>query len=142
MNINYQNEDDIREILKQVKKIAVVGLSPKINRPSYRVAKAMQEFSYEIIPVRPAVKSILNEKVYRTLHDIPFQVDLVNVFRAPKFVPDIIQASIDLKIPVVWLQEGIVHEAAAQNAAKEGIKVIMDRCIYKDYLRLQPHAND
>lgn len=136
MNENYHNEADIQAILQNVKKIAVVGLSPKSNRPSYRVAKAMQEFSYQIIPVRQAVNCILGEEVYKSLQDIPFAVDLVNVFRAPAFVPDIVDDCIALKIPAIWLQEGVVHEEAAQRAVDAGIKVVMNRCIYKDYLRL------
>lgn len=136
MHENYHNEAVIQEILQSVKKIAVVGLSPKRNRPSYRVAQAMQEFSYQIVPVRPAVDCILDEQVYKSLQDIPFEVDLVNVFRAPDFVPAIVDDCIALKIPAIWLQEGVIHEQAAQRAVDAGIQVIMDRCIYKDYLRL------
>ena len=125
-----------RDLLNQVKTIAVVGLSPKENRPSFRVAKAMQDFSYRIIPVRPAVKSILGEQVYSKLADIPDPIDLVNVFRAPKYIPDSVEECIALNIPALWLQEGVIHEQAAQKATDAGIKVVMDLCIYKEYLRL------
>ena len=129
-------DEQIRTLLQSVRVIAVVGLSPKPNRPSYRVAKAMQEFSYQIVPVRPAVKTILDEQVYPSLRDIPFKVDLVNVFRASEHVPEIIDSCIALKINAVWLQEGIVHAEAARIASAAGMQVVMDRCIYKDYLRL------
>lgn len=132
----YQNDEDIIAILRDTNKIAVLGLSPKPNRPSHRVSRLMQEFSYKIIPVRPAVDQILGEKVYKTLQDIPFAVDLVNVFRAPEHVPQIVDDCIALNIPALWLQEGVIHEKAANRAVDAGIKVIMDRCIYKDYLRL------
>lgn len=133
---HFNNDKDILALLKSVKKIAVVGLSPKANRPSHRVSKAMQEFSYQIIPVRPAVDYILEQKVYKNLQDIPFAVDLVNVFRASKFVPDIVDECIACKVPAIWLQEGVIHEQAAQRAVEAGIKVVMDRCIYKEYQRL------
>jgi predicted CoA-binding protein len=133
---NDQNEALIQAILQSAKKIAVVGLSPKSNRPSYRVAQAMQQFSYQIVPVRPGVDYILGEQVYKSLQDIPFAVDLVNVFRAPEFIPAIVDDCIALNIPALWLQEGVIHEQAAQRAIDAGIQVIMDRCIYKDYLRL------
>ena len=135
-NVHINDDEDILALLKNVKKIAVVGLSPKANRPSHRVSKAMQEFSYQIIPVRPAVDRILEEKVYKNLHDIPFAVDLVNVFRAPKYVPEIVEECIACKVPAIWLQEGVIHPEAAQHAVEAGRKVIMDRCSYKEYLRL------
>lgn len=132
--------DEIKTILKDCKTIAVVGLSPKENRPSYRVAKAMQGFGYTIIPVRPAVETVLGEVAYAELASIPerlrSKIDMVNVFRAPDKISPIIDACIELKIPLVWLQDGVVNEAEAARAQAAGITVVMDRCVYRDYVQL------
>ena len=134
----FTNPDDsvIRQLLENTKRIAVVGLSPKTNRPSHSVSAAMQEFGYTIIPVRPGVSEILGEKTYRTLADLPQAPDLVDIFRASKHIPEIVDTCIDLKIPAVWLQEGVIDQASALKAQASGMIVIMDRCIYKDYRRL------
>ena len=132
--------DEIKVVLKTTKTIAVVGLSPKANRPSYRVAIAMQEFGYKIIPVRPAVDEVLGEIAYADLALIPkellSQIDMVDVFRSPDKIAPIIDACIKLKIPLIWLQDGVVNEYEALRAEKSGIKVIMDRCVYRDYVQL------
>lgn len=124
----------IRDLLKRVKTIAVVGLSPKPDRPSHQVARAMQGFGYRIIPVRPGVAEILGEKAYARLSDVPEPIDLVDVFRAAKHLDAIVDECIRLKIPALWIQEGIVNEAAARRAVEAGITVVMDRCLYKDYV--------
>ena len=124
------------ELLSRTRVIAVVGLSPKPQRPSHRVAKYLQERGYQIVPVRPGVSEILNEKVYKNIADIPFKIDLLNVFRASEHVPAIIDECIQLKIDAVWLQEGIIHEQAAQKACQHGILMTMDKCIYKEIERL------
>ena len=126
----------IRKLLQQVRHIAVVGLSPRANRPSHQVASAMQGFGYRIIPVRPAVDKILGEPAYRDLYQIAESIDLVNVFRAPEHVGDIVDACIDLKLPALWLQDGVIDHGAAQRAMESGMVVVMDRCIYRDYLTL------
>lgn len=130
--------DKIQHILKNSKIIAVVGLSPKSKRPSHGVSKSMQGFGYTIIPVRPAVEEVLGEKAYADLESIPkilqSQIDIVNVFRAPDQISPIIDACIELKVPVIWLQDGVINEQEAQRAEKAGIQVIMDRCIYRDYV--------
>jgi predicted CoA-binding protein len=128
--------ETIKDLLRQVKNIAVVGLSPKPNRPSYSVSKAMQGFGYRIIPVRPAVTEVLGEKAYAALAEVPERIDLVNVFRAAEHIDEVVDECIRLKLPVIWIQEGIVNEPAAQRARDAGILVIMDRCIYKDYVSL------
>ena len=132
--------DEIKDILKETKTIAVVGLSPKEKRPSYRVSKAMQDFGYTIIPVRPAVDEVLAEKAYVDLESIPeslqSKIDMVNVFRAPDKITPIIDACIKLKVPLIWLQDGVVNEVEALRAQEAGIKVIMDRCVYRDYVQL------
>ena len=96
----------------------------------------MQGFGYRIIPVRPAVDKILGEPAYRDLYQIAESIDLVNVFRAPEHVGDIVDACIDLKLPALWLQDGVIDHGAAQRAMESGMVVVMDRCIYRDYLTL------
>lgn len=132
--------DEIKEILKNTNNVAVVGLSPKPKRPSHSVSKAMQDFGYTIIPVRPAVDEVLGEKAYADLESIPKElsknIDMVDVFRAPDKISPIIDACIALKIPLIWLQDGVVNEAEAERAQAAGIKVVMDRCVYRDYVQL------
>ena len=136
--MSFENPDDatLRTLLNRVKTIAVVGLSPQAARPSYRVAQAMQRYGYRIVPVRPLVDEVLGEKAYASLADIPFQVDLIDVFRAAEHVPAIVEQCLALHFPSIWIQEGIVHEAAAREAQASGMTVVMDRCILKDYVRL------
>ena len=136
--MSFSNPDDAarKHLLQQIKTIAVVGLSPQADRPSYRVARAMQGFGFRIIPVRPAITAVLGETAYPTLADIPFAVDLVNVFRAAAHVPAIVDACLALHCPAIWIQEGIVANAAAEQARAAGMTVVMDRCIYKDYVTL------
>jgi predicted CoA-binding protein len=121
-------------LLQRVKSIAVVGLSPNASRPSHGVAAAMQGFGYHIIPVHPAADTILGAKVYRRLADIPGPIDLVNVFRASEFIDEVVDECIALKLKAVWIQEGIVNEPAALRARAAGMTVVMDRCIYRDYV--------
>jgi hypothetical protein len=137
-NVSFQNPDqaEIRALLGRVKRIAVLGLSPKPDRPSYFVARAMQGFGYQIVPVRPATTEVLGEKAYAALRDVPGPVDLVDVFRAAEHLDAIVDECIALKVPALWIQEGIVNEAAAGRARAAGITVVMDRCIYKDYVAL------
>jgi predicted CoA-binding protein len=128
--------DETRELLKRVKTIAVVGLSPKPDRPSYGVAKALQRFGYRIVPVRPATAEVLGETAYAGLKDIPFPVDLVDVFRAAEHIPEVVDECLAIGAPAIWIQEDIVNEAAAEKARMAGMTVVMDRCIYKDYMTL------
>ena len=134
------SESEIKDILRETKTIAVIGLSPKPKRPSHSVSKAMQDFGYRIIPVRPAVDEVLGEKAYPDLEAIPkslqSQIDMVDVFRAPDKITPIIDACIKLKVPLIWLQDGVVNEAEALRAQEAGIKVVMDRCVYRDYIQL------
>lgn len=128
--------NEIKALLARVKTIAVVGLSPKPNRPSFVVARAMQGFGYRTIPVRPAVDNVLGEKAYPSLSEVPDKIDLVDAFRAAEFLDDLVDECIRLKLPALWIQEGIVNLAAAARARSAGIFVVMDRCIYKDYVSL------
>ncbi len=127
---------EIHALLRRVKTIAVVGLSPKPERPSYQVAQAMQGFGYRIVPVRPATAEVLGEKAHAKLVDVPDSIDLVDAFRAAEHLDALVDECIALKLPALWIQEGIVNESAAQRAREAGIMVVMDRCIYKDYLSL------
>jgi predicted CoA-binding protein len=133
----FQNppEDEIRELLRRTRTIAVVGLSPKPNRPSHQVASQMQRFGYRIIPVRPAVDSVLSEKAYASLREVPEKIDLVDVFRAPEYVDDVVKECLALHLPAIWLQLGVVNVPAAIRARAAGMQVVMDRCVYRDYMR-------
>lgn len=122
-------------LLKRVKNIAVVGLSPNPARPSYSIASALQRTGYKVIPVRPAVTEVLGEKAFAKLADVDLPIDLVDVFRSAEFVDAIVDECIALRIPAIWIQEGIVNEPAALRAHAAGMTVVMDRCIYRDYRR-------
>lgn len=127
---------EIRQLLHSIHSIAVVGLSPNPARPSFQVAQAMQAHGYRIVPVRPLVKEVLGEPAYADLESLPFPVDIVDVFRAPEHVPAIVDSCIRLGIPRLWLQDGVIHEQAAQRARDAGITVVMNRCIWRDYHQL------
>jgi predicted CoA-binding protein len=133
MSFQYPSTADAVALLKRVKTIAVVGLSPKADRPSHGVSAAMQGFGYRIIPVHPTAKEILGEKAYPSLSAIPEAVDLVDVFRQPEFVDDVVDECLKLKLKNLWLQDGVVNEAAAERAVAGGMTVVMDRCVYRDY---------
>jgi len=137
--MSFSNPDDaaLLALLDRVRTIAVVGLSPQAARPSYRVAQAMQRYGYRIVPVRPLVDEVLGEKAYASLADIPFKIDLVDVFRAAEHVPAIVGQCLALHLPAIWIQEGIVAESAAQDAQAGGMTVVMDRCLLKEYVRLK-----
>lgn len=134
----FQNPTDpqLRELLRNVRRIAVVGLSPKADRPSFRVSQQMQRWGFDIVPVRPAVESVLGQKAYARLEDVPSPVDLVNVFRNADELDAVIDSAIAIKAPAIWIQLGIVNEAAAERARAAGITVVMDRCVMVDYARL------
>lgn len=120
-------------LLKRVKNIAVIGLSPNPSRPSYGIAAALQKIGYRIIPVHPAAQQVLGAKVYPRLSAIDVPIDLVNVFRSAEFIDGIVDKCLALKLNALWIQEGIVNEPAAERARAAGMMVIMDRCIYRDY---------
>ena len=134
--------ETIRKILETAKTIAVVGLSNKPGRPSLNVASFMQREGFRILPVNPTLAgtTVLGEEVYASLQDASAAVgaiDVVNVFRAPVFVPEIVKDVMRLKIPYLWLQEGVCHEEAAEWAEADGIGVVMDRCMLKERSALQ-----
>jgi uncharacterized protein len=130
--------EEIRNLLREVKTIAVLGLSDNPERPSYRVARAMQGYGYRIVPVRPGQREVLGETAYAKLAEVPGAPDLVDVFRAPEHVAGIVDECIAKGVKKLWLQEGVVDEAAAERARAAGITVVMDRCIYKEYVALKP----
>lgn len=125
--------DPLTDLLKRAKTIAVVGLSDNPLRPSHGVSAYMQTQGYRIIPVNPQVNEVLGERAYASLLEVPDKIDIVNVFRRPEFVGDVVDQAIRLKVPVIWMQEEIINEEAAEKARKAGIWVIMDRCILKEH---------
>jgi predicted CoA-binding protein len=126
----------IPELLRSARTIAVVGLSSKPWRPSHGVAEYLQRAGYRVIPVNPNETEVLGEKAYPNLEAVPEKVDIVNVFRRPEFVPEIVEAAIRIGAPAIWMQEGVVNEAAAERARQAGLLVVMDRCILKEHRRL------
>ena len=130
-------DQEIAGLLRSAKTIAVVGLSGNPDRPSYGVAKYLQEQGYRIIPVNPTIDRVLGEKSYPDLASVPGKVDIVDIFRRPEHVPAIVEAAIARGIPAVWMQLGIVNEGAAQLARSAGLTVVMDRCLQLEHFRFE-----
>jgi hypothetical protein len=126
----------LRDFLARIRTIAVIGLSHDPDRPSYSVAMYLQERGYRIIPVRPGGGEVLGEKVYERLADVPVQVDVVNLFRAPRFVAGHVDDAILAKAPAIWMQEGVVDAEAARRAEEAGLFVVMDLCMLKEHRRV------
>jgi hypothetical protein len=125
--------DPIAEILQRAKTIAVVGLSDNPLRPSHGVSAYLQAQGYRIIPVNPQIQEALGEKSYPSLLDVPERIDIVDIFRRPEFVEEVVDQAIQLKVPAVWMQEEVIHEKAAEKARQAGIFVVMDRCILLEH---------
>lgn len=127
--------EQLRTMLERARTIAVVGYSANPDRPSQRIARALQRFGYRVIPVRPGLAEGLGERAYARLADIPadIAVDIVDVFRASEHVPEVLADVRARGLKQLWLQDGIVHESAAAQAATAGVTVVMDRCISRDY---------
>jgi predicted CoA-binding protein len=136
-SVRLKESDQIYELLSRAKTIAVVGLSDSPLRPSHGVSVYMQAAGYKIIPVNPRIATALGEKSYPSLLEIPLEVaekiDLVDVFRRPEFVDEIVEQAIQSKIPAIWMQEGVVNERAADKARKAGMLVVMDLCVLKEH---------
>tara|TARA_A100001037_G_C14922411_1_gene532293 strand:- start:169 stop:690 length:522 start_codon:yes stop_codon:yes gene_type:complete len=130
------NSSAIRKILEDTGTIAVVGLSDDWSRPSNFAAKYMQEHGYTIVPVNPKYEFVLGEKCYRSLDDVEKPVDMVDCFRPPEFLPKILDSAVRLKAKYFWTQIGIIHEGVAERALKEGMGVVMDRCVKIEHARL------
>ena len=127
------SSDPIYELLKKARTIAVVGLSNSPLRPSHGVALYLQQHGYRIIPVNPKIDSALGEKAYPSLEAVKEKIDIVDIFRRPEFVLEIVDQAIRLKIPAVWMQEEVIHQQAYDKAEKAGLFVVMDRCILKEH---------
>ena len=123
-------------ILKSNKVVAIVGLSPNPDRPSHIVGKYLKENGYRIIPVNPAAEEVLGERSYPSLTAIPEKVDVVDIFRRSEEVPAIVEDAIKIGAKVVWMQEGVINEAAAERVRKAGLQVVMDRCMRKEHLKM------
>jgi len=131
-------DDEVKDVLCNSKTVAVVGISPKDDRPSYIVASYLKSKGYRIIPVRPDGEEVLGEKVYHSLMEIPrdVEVDVVDIFRKSEDVPPVVEEAIQRGVKVVWMQEGVIHKEAGAKAEKAGLKVVMDRCMKKEHQRL------
>ncbi|MBI5181756.1 MAG: CoA-binding protein [Nitrospirae bacterium] len=128
-------DEKIKDLLNY-RSIAVVGLSPKEDRPSYMVARYLQSYGYKITPVNPKANEILGERCYPNLSAIPYPIDVVDIFRRPEDIPPIVDEAIKIKAKVIWMQEGIINEAAAEKAKQAGIEVVMDKCMLKEHKRV------
>jgi len=124
-----------KEILQKYKKIAVVGLSSDPGRASHGVSHYMQNSGYEITPVNPNEVKVLGEKAYASLDEVPGPIEIVNIFRRPEFVPDVVDTAIRRNAKVIWMQLGVVHEVAAQRARAAGLEVVMDLCILQEHMK-------
>jgi predicted CoA-binding protein len=131
-------DEELKKTLCEGKTVAVVGISPKADRPSYIVASYLKSKGYRMIPVRPDEEEVLGEKVYHHLMEIPkeIQIDVVDIFRRSEDVPPIVEEAIQRGAKVIWMQEGVIHEEAAAKAEKAGLEVVMDRCMKKEHQRL------
>lgn len=136
----YQDQNVISEIIRSAKVIAVVGLSPKPDRPSHEVAAYLKAHGYQVVPVNPTETEILGEKSYPSLSDIPFAVDIVDVFRQPDAVPTIAEEAVKIGAKALWLQLGVISQEGAATAERGGLKVVMDRCLLVDHMALSGAA--
>jgi len=129
------NDEEIKQILENNQVIAVVGLSPKPERASHQVAQYLQDHGYRIVPVRPKAKEILGEKAFASLKDIPFPVDIVDIFRQVEAIPGIVDEAIDIGAKVVWMQLGLAENQSACRAREAGLQVVMDKCMKIEHSR-------
>jgi len=130
--------EEVRRILSTSKNVAVIGLSDNPDRDSHRVAAYLQQHGYRIIPVNPKVTTVLGEPAYPRLRDVPVPVDVVDIFRKPDAVPEIVEDAIALGARVIWMQEGIAHNAAADRARAAGLTVVMNKCMLKELRAANP----
>jgi predicted CoA-binding protein len=131
--VSQPQSDPIADVLRRSRTIAVVGLSCNPFRPSHGVSAYIQSHGYRIIPVNPNITECLGEKAYGSLLDVPEKIDIVDIFRRPEFVEEVVDQAIQLNVPAIWMQEEVIHEKAAEKARKAGIFVVMDRCILKEH---------
>lgn len=131
-----ETDNELRDLITGARTIAVVGLSPKEHRDSFRVAKYLKEYGYRIIPVNPNTREVLGEAAYRSLKDVPYPIDIVDVFRRPDAVEEIARDAVEVGARAIWLQIGVINETAATIADEGGLDVVMDRCLMVDHGRL------
>ena len=129
--------DDIEKIIRELRNIAVVGISNKLGRPSLTVASYLKGQGYRIIPVNPTIQDVNGEKCYPDLTSIPEKVDVVDIFRKPADVLPVVEEAVRIGAKAVWMQEGIVNEEAARRAKEAGLMVVMDKCMLKEHSRLK-----
>jgi len=125
--------EEVRQLLATARTVAVVGLSDKPERDSYRVAAYLQQAGYRVIPVNPNLTTVLGERAYPHLRAIPERVDVVDIFRKPEAVPEIVEDAIAIGARAVWMQDGIVHNAAAERARAAGLVVVMNKCMMREH---------
>ena len=130
------NDTELTELLRGAKTIAVVGLSSNPMRPSLGVSRFLQRQGYRIIPVNPNETEVLGERAYASVKDVPEQIDIINIFRRPARVPEVIDDALIKGTRCIWMQEGVVNHEAAKKAEEAGMSVVMDRCILKEMARL------
>ena len=126
-------DSEIGSLLSSAKNIAVVGISPKEDRPSHWIAKYLMEHGYNVVGVNPGLSELFGRRVYKSLAEVPEPVDIVDIFRPSEAVPEIVDQAIAIKAKAIWMQEGIVNNAAADKAKAAGLQVIMNKCIYKEH---------
>jgi uncharacterized protein len=130
------NDTELKNLFETVKTIAVIGLSNNTDKPAYRIAEYLQRAGYKIAPVNPAASEVLGEKCYGSLEEIPFKVDLVDVFRKSEFAPEIAKSCVKIGAGALWLQEGITSEEAESIAKEAGMVFVQDDCIFRQRVRL------
>jgi uncharacterized protein len=134
------SDDEMRQILSNSKTVAVVGISDKPDRASFRVADFLMKRGYRILPVNPTIDTALGVRVYASLRDLDERVDVVDVFRRSDTVMEVVEDAVAIGAKVVWMQEGVINHEAARRARDAGLQVVMDHCMMKEYRRLMPHA--
>lgn len=132
------SDQELAEVLRSAKTIAVVGLSSNPGRASFGVSRFLQRQGFRIIPVNPNEQEVLGERAYPSLRDVPDRIDIVNIFRRPARVPEVVDEAVQKGTRFIWMQEGVISEEGARKAAAAGIPFVMDRCILKELARLLP----
>ena len=133
------SDEQIRELLRLTKTIAVVGMSSNPMRPSFGVSRFLQRQGFRVIPVNPNEREVLGEHAYRSVKDVPDAIDIVNIFRRPARVPEVVEDALAKGARCIWMQEGVINHEAAKKAEAAGLPVVMDRCILKELARLLPY---
>lgn len=128
--------EEIVDILQKCRKIAIVGLSPKESRDSNRVARYLMGRGYEVVPVNPGQREILGKPCFKSLKDIPFGVDMANLFLNPSRVPPVVDEAIEIGVRAIWMQLGVVHNESAEKARRAGIQVVMNMCVMRELQKM------